>query len=59
MGKCRLAFSQSGQATGWGFPSGSAVKSLHAKQEPQEKGVWLLGLEEPLAEGIDNSLQYS
>ena len=30
MRKYRLAFSQSGQATGWGFPGGSVVKNLPA-----------------------------
>ena len=33
-----------------GFPSGSVVKSLPAKQEPQEMWVQSLGWEDPLEE---------
>ena len=33
-----------------GFPSGSVVKSLPAKQEPQEMRVQSLGWEDPLEE---------
>ena len=31
---------------------GSVVKKLPAMQEPQETGVWSLGLEDPLEEGM-------
>ena len=36
----------------WGFPSGSAVKNLPARQEPQETWVQSLGGEDPLEEGM-------
>jgi len=35
-----------------GFPGGSAVKNLPAKQEPQEMCVQSLGREDPLEEGM-------
>ena len=35
-----------------GFPSGSAVKSLPAVQEPLETWVQSLGQEDPLEEGM-------
>ena len=35
-----------------GFPSGSVVKNLPAKQEPQEMRVQSLGWEDPLEEGM-------
>ena len=35
-----------------GFPGGSAVKNLPAKQEPQEMCVQSLGREDPLEEGV-------
>ena len=37
---------------GWGFPGGSAVKNLRAKQEPQESLVLFLGGEDPLEVGM-------
>ena len=39
--------------TGMGFPGGSAVKNLPAKQEPQETWVRSLGQEDPLEEGME------
>ena len=39
-------------AVTWGFPSGSAVKSLPASQEPQETWVPSLGWEDALGEGM-------
>ena len=38
-----------------GFPGGSAVKNLPAKQEPQEMCVQSLGQEDPLEEAIHSS----
>ena len=38
--------------SGWGFPSGSAVKNLPAVQETQEMLVQSLGQEDPLEEGM-------
>jgi len=35
-----------------GFPGGSVVKNLPAKQEPQETSVRSLGQEDPLEEGM-------
>ena len=35
-----------------GFPGGSAVKNLPAKQEKQETRVPSLGWEDPLEEGV-------
>jgi len=35
-----------------GFPGGSVVKNLPAVQESQETGVWCLGQEDPLEEGM-------
>ena len=35
-----------------GFPSGSAVKNLPAKQKPQKTWVRPLGQEDPLEEGM-------
>ena len=37
---------------GWGFPSGSAVKNLHAVQELQKRWVRSLGWEDPLEEDM-------
>ena len=42
----------SGESGEWGFPSGSAVKNLPARQEPQETWVQSLGGEDPLEEGM-------
>ena len=36
----------------WGFPSGSAVKNLHAMQETHEMQVQSLGREDPLEKEI-------
>ena len=36
----------------WGFPGGSAVKTLPAMQESQETQVQSLGQEDPLEEGM-------
>ena len=35
-----------------GFPGGSAVKNPPAMQDPQETGVWSLGGEDPLEQGM-------
>ena len=35
-----------------GFPSGSVVKNLPVRQEPQETWVRSLGQEDPLEEGM-------
>ena len=40
-------------------PGGSAVKNPPAMQKLQETQVGHLGQEDPLEEGISNSLQYS
>ena len=41
------------------IPGGSAVKNPPAMQKLQETRVGHLGQEDPLEEGISNSLQYS
>ena len=41
-----------------GFTSGSAVKNLHAKQEPQESLVLFLGGEDPLEVGMQSTLVF-
>ena len=39
-----------GKALSWGFPGGSVVKNLPAKQETLMAGVGSLGQEDPLEE---------